>query len=177
MRHAARFGLAAAFLSSFGQTFFIGLFGPALHAQFGLDARQWGLLYGAATRGLLYDLERFRGLGAATLTATDDGSEGFHGNVLELLAHEQEAGRLPREVRLLACGPEPMLLAVERLARARELPCWLSLETQMGCGVGICNGCPVPTRAEGPLGAWPNAKCCVEGPVFPIDAITLETGG
>ena len=49
MRRAARFGLAAAFLSSFGQTFFIGLFGPALHEEFGLDPRQWGLLYGVAT--------------------------------------------------------------------------------------------------------------------------------
>ena len=43
----------------------------------------------------------------------------------------------------------------------------------MGCGVGICNGCPVPTRPEGPLGAWPNAKCCVEGPVFEARAIDL----
>jgi hypothetical protein len=46
----------------------------------------------------------------------------------------------------------------------------------MGCGVGICNGCPVPTRPDGPLGAWPNAKCCVEGPVFSVDAIALAGG-
>jgi hypothetical protein len=43
----------------------------------------------------------------------------------------------------------------------------------MGCGVGICNGCVVPTRPDGPMGAWPNAKCCVEGPVFSIEAITV----
>jgi dihydroorotate dehydrogenase electron transfer subunit len=135
------------------------------------------LLYGAARRGLLYDLERFRALGARVHTATDDGTDGFRGNVLQLLAELQRRGELPREVRLLACGPHPMLVAVERLARAQNLAAWLSLETLMGCGVGICNGCPVATRAEGSMGSWPNAKCCVEGPVFPVEAVTLEHPG
>jgi dihydroorotate dehydrogenase electron transfer subunit len=135
------------------------------------------LLYGAARRGLLYDLEAFRALGAATWTATDDGSHGFRGNVVRLLESLWAEERLPAHVRLLACGPDRMLESVEDLARARGLACWLSLETVMGCGVGICNGCPVPTRPEGPLGAWPNAKCCVEGPVFASDAITLHGPG
>jgi dihydroorotate dehydrogenase electron transfer subunit len=134
-------------------------------------------LYGAARRGLLYDLERFRALGVRVHTATDDGSEGFRGNVLQLLERLWSSGELPRSVRLLACGPHPMLVAVERLALRLGLPAWLSLETLMGCGVGICNGCPVTTRPEGPLGAWPNAKCCVEGPVFPVGAVTLEHPG
>jgi dihydroorotate dehydrogenase electron transfer subunit len=134
-------------------------------------------LYGAARRGLLYDLERFRALGVAVHTATDDGSEGLRGNVLQLLERLWKERKLPREVRLLACGPHPMLVAVERLAREKNLECWLSLETLMGCGVGICNGCPVSTRPEGLLGSWPNAKCCVEGPVFPVNAITLEHPG
>jgi dihydroorotate dehydrogenase electron transfer subunit len=134
-------------------------------------------LYGAARRGLLYDLERFRALGVPVHTATDDGSEGFRGNVLALLESLWSQGKLPKSVRLLACGPHPMLVAVERLAHARGLSCWFSLETLMGCGVGICNGCPVATRPEGPLGSWPNAKCCVEGPVFSVDAVTLEHPG
>jgi dihydroorotate dehydrogenase electron transfer subunit len=138
-----------------------------------LAAENLCLLYGASTAGFLYDLERFEELGVRVLVATDDGSRGFRGNVCELLEREWEAGGLPRDVRLLACGPDPMLHAVERLARARELSCWLSLEELMGCGVGICNGCPVPTRPEGPLGAWPNAKCCVEGPVFSTEEISL----
>jgi dihydroorotate dehydrogenase electron transfer subunit len=131
------------------------------------------LLYGAARAGLLYDLAAFASLGVRVATATDDGSHGLRGNVLQLLERLWETGELPREVRLLACGPDPMLVAVERLAAAHDLECWLSLETLMGCGVGICNGCPVPTRADGPMGAWPNAKCCVEGPVFSTRAITL----
>jgi hypothetical protein len=44
----------------------------------------------------------------------------------------------------------------------------------MGCGVGICNGCIVPTREDGPLAEWPYAKCCTDGPVFSTEAVRLE---
>ncbi|MCC6407315.1 MAG: dihydroorotate dehydrogenase electron transfer subunit [Planctomycetes bacterium] len=130
-------------------------------------------LFGAARKGLLYDVEAFRGFGVKVFTATDDGSDGFKGNVLQLLDTLWTSGKVARECRLLACGPERMLEGVEKLAREKQLECWLSLETLMGCGVGICNGCPVPTRPDGPLGKWPNAKCCVEGPVFSTREIAL----
>jgi dihydroorotate dehydrogenase electron transfer subunit len=145
----------------------------------GMDGRkparpdQLVYLYGAARKGLLYDLSAFEQLGVRVETCTDDGSHGFKGHVLQLLESLWTKGSLPREVRLLACGPERMLESVEALARARNLPCWLSLETFMGCGVGICNGCPVATVPDGPMGAWPNAKCCVEGPVFSVEQVTL----
>jgi dihydroorotate dehydrogenase electron transfer subunit len=145
----------------------------------GMDGRaparrdQLVYLYGASRAGMLYDLDAFRALGVRVETCTDDGSHGFRGNVLQLLERLWADGSVPREVRLLACGPERMLEATEHLARAKGLDCWLSLESVMGCGVGICNGCPVPTVPDGPMGAWPNAKCCVEGPVFATRAITL----
>jgi len=132
------------------------------------------LIFGAATAERLYDLAAFEALGVPVLATTDDGSRGFRGHVVACLEEEWRAGRLPRQVRLLACGPEPMLKAVERLARERGLECWVSLETLMGCGVGICNGCIVPTREGGALGEWPFAKCCLDGPVFRTDAIRLE---
>jgi dihydroorotate dehydrogenase electron transfer subunit len=137
-------------------------------------AEQLHLLFGAATAGMLYDLAAFRELGVRVDTATMDGSIGLRGHVLQLLDALQSDGTLPREVRLLACGPERMLEAVAALARERGLDCWLSLETLMGCGVGICNGCPIPTDPKGPRGAWPNAKCCVEGPVFEAGEILLS---
>lgn len=146
----------------------------------GMDGRtparpdQLHFLFGAATAGLLYDIESFRAQGVGVHTATMDGSAGLKGHVLQLLDSLWAAGTLPREVRLLACGPERMLEAVSALARERELACWLSLETLMGCGVGICNGCPIPTDPEGPRGDWPNAKCCVEGPVFEAREILLD---
>ncbi len=151
--------------------FFVGI-EDALRA--GVSATDITLIYGAANAGFLYDFERFLTLGVRVLAATDDGSQGFHGNVLECLAEEQAAGRVPRDAELYACGPGPMLAAVERHALATGVPAWLSLEELMGCGVGICNGCPVPTKADGPLGEWGNAKCCVEGPVFSAAAISLS---
>lgn len=136
-------------------------------------ADQIALLFGAARAGLLYDRAALEELGPKVHVATDDGSAGFRGNVIGLLEHLWKRGELPRRVRLLACGPERMLEAALQLARREQLECWLSLETLMGCGVGICNGCPVPTRPDGPRGAWPNAKCCVEGPVFGAHEIEL----
>jgi dihydroorotate dehydrogenase electron transfer subunit len=131
------------------------------------------LIYGAATKGFLYDLDAFEALGVRVLATTDDGTHGFQGNVLQCLEAEWEAGRVSRDAQLLACGPEPMLKAVGRLADAQGLNAWLSLESYMGCGVGICNGCVVETRPDGPMGSWPNAKCCVEGPVFANEAVTV----
>jgi dihydroorotate dehydrogenase electron transfer subunit len=131
------------------------------------------LLYGAATRGLLFDLDAFAELDCSLHIATDDGSFGFHGHTLALLDHLIEAGLIPARVRLAACGPLPMLRAAAAWAEARELTCWVSLEELMGCGVGICNGCVVETKPEGPLGSWPNAKACVEGPAFPTSAVVL----
>ena len=148
-------------------------------ALLGMDGRRpvraadLHLLFGAATAGMLYDLDAFRAFGVRVHTATMDGSAGRRGHVLQLLDALQADGTLPREVRLLACGPERMLEAVATLARERGLACWLSLETLMGCGVGICNGCPIPTDPHGPRGDWPNAKCCVEGPVFEAREILL----
>ncbi len=129
------------------------------------------LIYGARTAGFLYDLEDFLETGVRVLAATDDGSQGFHGNVVQCLEQQWSAGTLPERVRLLCCGPEPMMDAVRRLAESRDLECYLSLETTMGCGVGICNGCAVPTAPDGPLGDWPVAKCCVDGPVFDARAL------
>jgi dihydroorotate dehydrogenase electron transfer subunit len=124
------------------------------------------LIYGGRHRGFLYDLEEFQALGVRVVTATDDGSAGFNGNVVQALRDEWHNGRIPLRVRLMACGPERMMEAVAHVAQEHDLDCWLSLETYMGCGVGICNGCAIATTADGALGAWPVAKCCVDGPVF-----------
>jgi len=131
------------------------------------------LIYGGRHAGFLYDLEAFVELGVRVLAATDDGSSGFHGNVLDCLRKQWDVGEIPAAVHLLTCGPEPMMQAVAAEATSRQLDCWVSLETYMGCGVGICNGCNLNTRPDGPLGDWPVAKACVDGPVFPTGAIEL----
>ncbi len=138
-----------------------------------VDPGQLHLIYGGRTKGLLYDIEKFEELGIAVTSCTDDGSFGFHGNVVQALEDHWRQSLLPGDVRLWTCGPEPMMRAVVKVAEDRDLQCWFSLETYMGCGVGICNGCAVLTCKEGSLGSWPVAKCCVDGPVFAARDVQL----
>lgn len=97
-------------------------------------------------------------------TSTDDGSEGFHGNVVQLLekhlAEQSDAG----QVKVFACGPNPMLRALARFCRDRAIPCELSLESVMGCGVGICYGCMVELNNAD--GEKETVLLCREGPVI-----------
>lgn len=72
------------------------------------------------------------------------------------------------EVEIFACGPTPMLAAVARLARKFRLPCQVSLEEYMACGVGGCAGCAV--RVESPAGVAMK-RVCVDGPVFEATAV------
>jgi dihydroorotate dehydrogenase electron transfer subunit len=90
------------------------------------------------------------------IVATDDGSQGHHGLVTDLLLD-----RLTErdEVEILSCGPAAMLDAVGALARSRPIPAQLALEAPMACGFGACFGCVVETR-EG------YRRVCVDGPVF-----------
>ena len=85
--------------------------------------------------------------------ATDDGSVGFKGNVIELL------GDVPDNSRIFSCGPKPMLKALADYAKKRELSLQVSLEERMGCGYGACVGCTCKTTKG-------NRKVCEDGPVF-----------
>jgi dihydroorotate dehydrogenase electron transfer subunit len=82
-----------------------------------------------------------------THIATDDGSMGFHGNIVALLKKE-----LPRfsgkRLRVYSCGPNPMLAALSEFCNAANLSCEVSIESTMGCGIGICYGCPVRVKDE-----------------------------
>jgi dihydroorotate dehydrogenase electron transfer subunit len=90
-------------------------------------------------------------------SASDDGSAGYHGTVVDLI--EARIGDdLPSAI--YGCGPKPMLKALAALAEARGIPCEVSLEENMACGMGVCLGCAVQLRS----GAMKRA--CVEGPVF-----------
>lgn len=129
------------------------------------------MLLGARTASRLYDYEAFTQVDLDLQLATDDGSLGFSGNVIACLADQLDRKKLPSKALFLACGPAGLLHAFAEFARLRHLDAWLSLETYMGCGYGVCNGCPVPTDPTGPLGAWPYAKTCTEGPIFPLTSI------
>ena len=102
--------------------------------------------------------------------ATEDGSRGFKGNVVECLADYLKKNRPPGP-RLFGCGPTKMLGALSTFAQTHQLACELSLEGDMACGIGICQGCPV----ERTKGSKKYALVCTEGPTFDCRDIVLTS--
>jgi dihydroorotate dehydrogenase electron transfer subunit len=128
-------------------------------------ARRVSLYYGVRTADLAAGVEDFQSAGAAVHLATDDGSLGFPGFVTQLLEQQEPPQHL------VGCGPEPMLRALAAFAARRQIPCHLSLETPMACGVGICFSCVTRVRtADG----WDYRRVCVEGPVFDAGRLTWD---
>ncbi len=131
----------------------------------GYDKKRLYFFYGAINKSELIDLNKIRQLQIQLITATDDGSKGFKGFITSAIA-----GRLDEfsgACRVYACGPEPMLQAVERLAKGCGWPGQLSLEAPMPCGVGICLGCVRPLTAGG------YTRVCYDGPVYNIGEVLL----
>lgn len=142
----------------------------------------------------------FARAGVPVAVATDDGSRGHRGFVTDLLAAALDEHP---QALIFACGPLPMLRAVQGMAAGRAVPAYLSVEERMACGVGACLGCPVKVAAgdtypPGPepwaapprgaalaeayermmraaRGEAPTAfhRACLEGPVFPAWEVVL----
>lgn len=102
--------------------------------------------------------EEFEKLGAKVYIATDDGSEGLKGTVLDLLEKNNASGDM-----IYACGPKPMLKAVSKWAEKNHIDAQISLEERMGCGIGTCVGCVCKIKKED---TFQYKKVCVDGPVF-----------
>jgi len=130
------------------------------------------LLAGARTAGKHLPAALLAAAGTRCRQATDDGSLGHSGLVTDLLA-EELAGQ-PRAV-VFACGPAPMLKAVARRCQTGGVPCQVSLEEYMACGIGICMGCVVPVLPDhGPTDYGRYQRVCLRGPVF--DAAAVDWG-
>jgi dihydroorotate dehydrogenase electron transfer subunit len=142
--------------------------GSVAEARSSARAKRVTLCYGAKTAAFLAGMDDFRHAGVHVRLSTDDGTAGHHGLVTELIepAVQSEKG----SCRIVCCGPEPMLDAVAKLAAKLNVPCQVSLETPMACGIGICFSCVAKIRdAEG---NWDYRRTCVEGPIF--DAASVD---
>jgi dihydroorotate dehydrogenase electron transfer subunit len=125
------------------------------------------VLLGARSKDELWGAELFESQGANVRLATDDGSAGMKGFVTELL-HEELQQKL--DVEVYACGPMPMLAIVSEMCVEAKISAQLSVETMMGCGFGICMGCPiVPAGGVSEYGRY--LLACTDGPVFSATAI------
>lgn len=100
--------------------------------------------------------------------ATEDGSAGTKGNVLDAV---REHG-LKADV-IMACGPTPMLRALKAYAEEKEMECWLSLEEKMACGVGACLACVCQTKEVDHHSNVHNRRICKDGPVFRAEEVKL----
>jgi len=113
---------------------------------------------GAKTKQLLLCAKEFKQIGCDVKIATDDGSQGFHGRVTELL--EKALSTMNYQLSTIyACGPQPMLKEISRISCQNSVPAQVSLEAHLACGIGACLGCVVNTK-DG------YKRVCKEGPVF-----------
>ncbi len=121
------------------------------------------LFAGGRTRDDILCITEFERLGVECYTATEDGSLGECGLVTEALVRRLDT--LPGRAAIYACGPHGMLNAVAAIVGNRQIPCQVSLEGYMACGVGACLGCVAP--GHGHSVEKPDFRCvCTEGPVF-----------
>ena len=110
---------------------------------------------------------RFKQLKMDVIITTEDGSAGRKGLVIAPLEHWLKSNTPDM---IYACGPMPMLKVVGAMAHQRSLPCELSIETMMACGMGACLGCAVKT-ADAPDRY---RHVCIDGPVFSAGRLMLQ---
>lgn len=106
--------------------------------------------------------DEFKKVSSELILTTDDGSYAKEGFAINYLKKDIEAGKIDA---IFACGPLPMLKAVQKLAIEKDIPCQISLEEKMACGLGVCLGCAVKT-AKSPKEAPEYWHVCKAGPVF-----------
>lgn len=116
-------------------------------------------------RDSMFLQEEFKKQGSLYV-ATEDGSYGTDGNVLDAI---RENG-LNAEI-IYACGPMPMLRAVKAYAKERGIECWISLEERMACGIGACLGCVCHSKERDSHTNVNNKRICKEGPVFRAEEV------
>jgi dihydroorotate dehydrogenase electron transfer subunit len=105
--------------------------------------------------------------------ATDDGTEGHAGPVTDLMeVFLRDRGGDNHALSIFTCGPEPMLKKVAAMALDRGLPCQVSLEAAMACGLGACQGCAIKASSKEKRAYY---YVCADGPVFPVTAIDWDS--
>lgn len=139
--------------------------GVAPLLNYGKELKEAGaqpvFLLGARSKTDLLEQELFKSIAPIYVT-TEDGSEGEKGFVTQHSLLESETFD-----RISVCGPKPMMVSVARYAKSKGIPCEVSLENMMACGLGACLCC-VEKTVRG------NVCVCKEGPVFPIEELTWE---
>ena len=137
------------------------------------------VLYGARTSTQLVCEQDFEEINVDLTLFTEDGSLGVKGMVTggfeDLLSSASGDEKEHRAMAVYACGPRGMLSAVTRLAHRAGVPCQVSLESRMGCGLGACMSCAVRAVETGPGGEPRYIRVCLQGPVVDSRRVLWET--
>jgi len=120
---------------------------------------------GASTSQLLLDRERLENTCSKLMISTDDGSDGYHGTVTELFQNHVDAYADSDSI-VFCCGPDPMMAGIADIVKKYFIPCQVSMEERMACGVGACLGCVVRAKSHGDQQHY--MTVCKDGPVFDI---------
>ena len=115
----------------------------------------------------MFLLDEFKKQGEVYI-ATEDGSMGSKGNVLDAIRENE----LDAEV-IYACGPTPMLRALKQYASEKQMECWISMEEKMACGIGACLACVCKSKEVDGHTNVHNKRVCKEGPVFLAEEVEL----
>lgn len=118
-------------------------------------------------RNELFLLEDFEAV-CDTIIATEDGSAGTKGNVIDAI----KANAADADV-IYACGPTPMLRALKAYAQEHDMECYISMEERMACGIGACLACVCKTKDKDHHTNVINTRICKEGPVFNAKEVEL----
>lgn len=118
-------------------------------------------------RNELFLLEDFEAV-CDTIIATEDGSAGTKGNVIDAI----KANGATADV-IYACGPTPMLRALKAYAEENDMECYVSMEERMACGIGACLACVCKTKEKDHHTNVNNKRICKEGPVFNAKEVEL----
>lgn len=99
--------------------------------------------------------------------SSDNGTIGYKGNVIQLL--ENRLNEIEEtSLKIFACGPNPMLRALQKFCLERNIECEVSMESVMACGFGICQGCPIESKNNEAY-----KLICKDGPIFNIKDIEI----
>ncbi len=138
------------------------------------------VILGARSKKLIIgkeDLIKLQGINLQI--ATEDGSMGFRGLATELLRDSlKNISRNPGLIYIYGCGPYPMLKEVAAISKGLGLPCQVSLEERMACGIGACMGCPIKVKSRYSIpqsqSPFVYKLTCKDGPVFDADEVIWE---
>jgi len=135
-----------------------------------VDTRKLFIFVGGKTQDDILCVTDFKKMDSTIFIATEDGSLGFKGTVIDLFVSQLKKFKRNEVTYLYSCGPVGMLKALAERVKFKHFICQASLEARMGCGFGACWGCVVKTNHP----QTPYQRVCKDGPVFHLKDIVWE---